>query len=101
MSQPENAQKTPPGLLRSAGVASIAISASRVTGLVRESVLSWLFGASATYDAYVVGYRIPNLARDLFGKALSPPRSYRRLHATSPPKARRKRANWRMSRPAR
>ncbi len=68
MSQPENAQKTPPGLLRSAGVASIAISASRVTGLVRESVLSWLFGASATYDAYVVGYRIPNLARDLFAE---------------------------------
>lgn len=39
---------------------------SRVTGLVRESVLGWLFGAGATFDAYVLGYRIPNLARDLF-----------------------------------
>ena len=35
---------------------------------MRESVLSWLFGASATFDAYVLGYRIPNLARDLFAE---------------------------------
>ncbi len=41
---------------------------SRVTGLVRESVLSWLFGAGATFDAYVLGYRIPSLARELFAE---------------------------------
>jgi putative peptidoglycan lipid II flippase len=41
---------------------------SRLTGLLRESVLSWLFGAGATFDAYVLGYRIPNLARDLFAE---------------------------------
>jgi putative peptidoglycan lipid II flippase len=41
---------------------------SRITGLVRESVLSWLFGAGATYDAYVLGFRIPNLARELFAE---------------------------------
>lgn len=41
---------------------------SRLSGLVRESVLSWLFGAGATYDAYVLGYRIPNLARELFAE---------------------------------
>src|SRR5579872_3338155 len=41
---------------------------SRISGLVRESVLSWLFGAGATYDAYVLGYRIPNLARELFAE---------------------------------
>lgn len=41
---------------------------SRVTGLLRESVLSWLFGASAIFDCYVLGYRIPNLARDLFAE---------------------------------
>ena len=41
---------------------------SRITGLVRESVLGWLFGASATYDAYVLGYRIPSLARELFAE---------------------------------
>jgi putative peptidoglycan lipid II flippase len=54
------------GMLRSAGVVSVAVAISRVTGLMRESVLSGLFGASATFDAYVLGYRIPNLARDLF-----------------------------------
>jgi putative peptidoglycan lipid II flippase len=56
------------GILKSAGIISAAIAASRVTGLVRESVLSWLFGAGATFDAYVLGYRIPNLARDLFAE---------------------------------
>jgi putative peptidoglycan lipid II flippase len=66
--------KTPGGdsLLKSAGVISAAIAFSRVTGLVRESVLGWLFGAGAIFDAYVLGYRIPNLTRDLFaGGALS------------------------------
>jgi putative peptidoglycan lipid II flippase len=57
-----------PGLLKSAGIISAAVAASRVTGLVRESVLSWLFGAGAIFDAYVLGYRIPNLARDLFAE---------------------------------
>ncbi len=57
-----------PSLVRSAGIVSAAIAVSRITGLVRESVLSWLFGAGATYDAYVLGYRIPNLARELFAE---------------------------------
>jgi putative peptidoglycan lipid II flippase len=57
-----------PGLLRSAGIVSVAIAVSRLTGLVRESVLGWLFGASAVFDAYVLGYRVPNLARDLFAE---------------------------------
>ena len=47
---------------------SAAIAVSRVTGLLREGVLGWLFGASAVFDAYVLGYRIPNLARDLFAE---------------------------------
>jgi putative peptidoglycan lipid II flippase len=56
------------GLLKSAGIVSVAITMSRITGLIRESVLSWLFGAGATYDAYVLGFRIPNLARELFAE---------------------------------
>ncbi|HVW84141.1 MAG TPA: murein biosynthesis integral membrane protein MurJ [Bryobacteraceae bacterium] len=56
------------GILKSAGVISAAVAASRMTGLVRESVLGWLFGAGATFDAFVLGYRIPNLARDLFAE---------------------------------
>jgi len=67
-------EKTPAGdsLLKSAGIISLAIAFSRITGLVRESVLGWLFGAGAIFDAYVLGYRIPNLTRYLFsGGALS------------------------------
>jgi putative peptidoglycan lipid II flippase len=56
------------GLLKSAGIVSAAVLASRITGLARESVLSALFGAGATFDAYVLGYRIPNLTRDLFAE---------------------------------
>ncbi len=57
-----------PGLLQSAGVVSAATVASRVTGVVRESVLGWMFGAGATFDAYVLGFRIPSLARELFAE---------------------------------
>jgi len=57
-----------PSLLKSAGIISAAVVASRITGLIRESVLSWMFGAGATFDAYVLGYRIPTLARELFAE---------------------------------
>ena len=62
-------------LFESAGVVSAAVAVSRITGLLRESVLAWLFGAGATFDAYVLAYRIPNLARDLFAYqvATNPP----------------------------
>src|ERR1700693_3933015 len=51
-----------------AGVVSAAVLMSRVTGLVRESVMAALFGASQSYDAFVLGFRIPNLMRDLFAE---------------------------------
>ena len=63
---PEPVADSGPGLMKSAGIVSLGVMTSRITGLVRESVLSWLFGASATYDAYVLAYRIPSLARELF-----------------------------------
>lgn len=64
---------TPPAtqsekVFRSAGVASIAVLMSRLSGLVREGVMSRLFGAGQAYDAFVVGFRIPNLTRDLFAE---------------------------------
>jgi putative peptidoglycan lipid II flippase len=55
-------------VVRSAGVVSIAVLMSRVTGLVRESVMARLFGAGLTYDAFMLGFRIPNLTRDLFAE---------------------------------
>ena len=68
MSAEDGARAHDPGLLKSAGIVSAGVMTSRITGLVRESVLGWLFGAGATYDAYVLGYRIPNLARELFAE---------------------------------
>ena len=41
---------------------------SRVTGLVREMVMARLFGAGFVYDAFLLGFRIPNLTRDLFAE---------------------------------
>jgi putative peptidoglycan lipid II flippase len=41
---------------------------SRATGLVREIVMARLFGAGFVYDAFLLGFRIPNLTRDLFAE---------------------------------
>jgi putative peptidoglycan lipid II flippase len=53
---------------RSAGIVSLAVMVSRVFGLVREMVFSRLFGTGFIVDAYQVGFRIPNLLRDLFAE---------------------------------
>src|SRR5579864_6102743 len=55
-------------VVRSAGVVSAAIFLSRITGLVREIVMARLFGAGQIYDAFLLGFRIPNLTRDLFAE---------------------------------
>jgi len=49
-------------------VVSAAVLLSRLTGLVREMVMARLFGAGKAYDAFLVGFRIPNLTRDLFAE---------------------------------
>jgi putative peptidoglycan lipid II flippase len=53
---------------RSAGIVSIAVMFSRVVGLVRETIFAKYFGAGFLYDAFVVGFRVPNLLRDLFAE---------------------------------
>ena len=47
---------------------SAAVSLSRITGLVREMVMARLFGAGEVYDAFLLGFRIPNLSRNLFAE---------------------------------
>jgi len=54
--------------VRSAGVVSLAVAASRISGLMREMVMARLFGASLAFDAFMLGFRIPNLTRDLFAE---------------------------------
>jgi putative peptidoglycan lipid II flippase len=56
------------GVVRSASIMSFAVALSRVSGLVREMVMSRLFGASLPYDAFRIGFQIPNLTRDLFAE---------------------------------
>jgi putative peptidoglycan lipid II flippase len=47
---------------------SVAMAMSRITGLLREIVMARLFGAGFVYDAFLLGFRIPNLTRDLFAE---------------------------------
>lgn len=44
---------------------SAATALSRVAGLLREILTSYVFGATATYSAFVVANQIPNLLRSL------------------------------------
>jgi putative peptidoglycan lipid II flippase len=56
------------GVVRSASIMSFAVALSRMSGLIREMVMSRLFGASMPYDAFRIGFQIPNLTRDLFAE---------------------------------
>jgi putative peptidoglycan lipid II flippase len=55
-------------LLRAASVVSVLTLASRVTGLLREQLIAYSFGASAFTDAFQVAFRLPNLLRRLFAE---------------------------------
>jgi len=48
-------------LARSAGIIAVAFVLSRMLGLLREIILSRLFGTSMEYSAYVSAFRIPDL----------------------------------------
>ena len=55
-------------LLKAASTVSLLTLLSRVTGLVRETLVAAYFGANAATDAYNVAFRIPNLFRRLFAE---------------------------------
>jgi putative peptidoglycan lipid II flippase len=56
------------GIAGAAFSVGVAVSISRVLGLVREMVLARYFGAGLQTDAFNIAYRIPNLLRDLFAE---------------------------------
>jgi putative peptidoglycan lipid II flippase len=62
------ADKPRASVARSASIVSIAVMFSRLLGLVRETLFAKYFGAGFLYDAFIVGFRIPNLLRDLFAE---------------------------------
>jgi len=68
--QPDPAPQVSPTerVVRGATVASFAVLLSRMSGLVRESLMARIFGAGLAYDAFLLGFRIPNLTRDLFAE---------------------------------
>ncbi|MBI2339791.1 MAG: murein biosynthesis integral membrane protein MurJ [Deltaproteobacteria bacterium] len=53
---------------KQASIATLAVSGSRVAGLVREMVFAFFFGAGPALDAFIAAFRIPNLLRDLFSE---------------------------------
>jgi len=66
---PQPAAQSPAvNLFRSLATVSSFTLLSRVTGLIRDMLISRLFGASAETDAFNVAFRLPNLLRRLFGE---------------------------------
>ncbi len=55
-------------LFRSAATVSSLTLLSRITGLVRDMLISRIFGASAATDAFNVAFRLPNLLRRMFAE---------------------------------
>lgn len=53
---------------RGAALVSAGILLSRLTGLVRESVLAYFFGASLFADAWRAALRLPNVLQNLLGE---------------------------------
>ena len=55
-------------LLRVVATVSGMTMLSRITGMIRESLVASLFGASAQTDAFNAAFRIPNLLRRMFAE---------------------------------
>jgi putative peptidoglycan lipid II flippase len=55
-------------IARAAGLVSAMTLVSRLLGVVREVVFAALIGAGYHSDAFRIGFRIPNLLRDLFAE---------------------------------
>jgi len=58
----------PVSLLKAASTVSLLTLASRVTGLLRDVLMSSVFGVSALTDAFYVAFRIPNMFRRVLGE---------------------------------
>ena len=55
-------------LLKTLAAISSMTMLSRITGLIRDGLFSAYFGATATMDAYVQAFKIPNFFRRLFAE---------------------------------
>lgn len=58
----------PAGLFSGLRLISLCTLVSRVLGLIRDASMAAVFGNGPILDAFTVAFRIPNLARRLFGE---------------------------------
>lgn len=56
------------GLVRSSKVFAFSTLLSRLTGMVRDMVISWAYGAGPVTDAFFVAFAIPNVLRRFLGE---------------------------------
>jgi putative peptidoglycan lipid II flippase len=56
-------------IARSTALFSLATTASRIAGLVREMVAAGYYGVSGPMSAFTIAYLVPNLVRSLFADA--------------------------------
>ncbi len=56
------------GVISNFRILSACTIVSRVLGLVRDIALATVFGGGPVLDAFIVAFRLPNLARQLFGE---------------------------------
>ena len=64
---PKTAERSQ-NIAKQGGVVASMTMLSRITGLVRDVVLSYVFGASQFADMFFVAFRIPNFFRRLFAE---------------------------------
>ncbi|MFK7817841.1 MAG: murein biosynthesis integral membrane protein MurJ [Planctomycetaceae bacterium] len=64
----EDEEHSQGAMLSGLRIVSLLTLGSRITGLVRDSGMAALFGNGPIMDAFTVAFRIPNLARRLFGE---------------------------------
>lgn len=64
-SQTESSRRT---LFQRARVVGLLTLLSRVLGLVRDGFMAMLFGLGPIMDAFTIAFRVPNMARQIFGE---------------------------------
>ncbi len=57
-----------PTFVKSTAKVSVGTLCSRILGMARMSVMSGLFGATDSNDAFVAAFKVPNLLRDMFAE---------------------------------
>ncbi|MCA9031525.1 MAG: murein biosynthesis integral membrane protein MurJ [Planctomycetaceae bacterium] len=56
------------GVISNFRILSVCTLLSRILGLVRDMAVAAIFGGGPVLDAFIVAFRLPNLARQLFGE---------------------------------